>query len=451
MSGLFDALAAALRAEQPVALAEVIEGPPELLGGKLLVLPGPPFETLGTVGDTDLDRVIGRDAMGELAAGLSVTRHYGRHGEARARDVSVFIESFAPPPRMIIFGAVDFTAALAKVAKILGYRVTVCDARPVFATRARFPMADEVVVAWPDKHLAEVGASLGPRDAVCVLTHDPKFDVPAIRAALATDVGYLGAMGSRRTHTDRTAPPARGRGRRGRPGPDHGAHRPGHRGPYSRGDRGLHLRRDHRPANGPHRPVAPRQRRTHPPGSRRRHPPGVGLSRRVGAAVLAAGGGSRFSTGPDAAHKLLAPWRGRPLVWAAAANAVASGLTPVWVVAGAVDLSGHLPDGVAVLSNPAWAEGQATSLQVAVQAARAAGLDALVVGLGDQPLISPEAWAAVGRRRCSDRRSHLRRGTSQPGQSERRRVGPAPDGGRSGGPGGDQPEAGSRSGGTVPG
>jgi xanthine dehydrogenase accessory factor len=205
VSGLFDALAAALRAEQPAALAEVIEGPPELLGGKLLVLPGPPFETLGSVGDTDLDRVIGRDAMGELAAGLSVTRHFGRHGEARARDVSVFIESFAPPPRMIIFGAVDFTAALAKVAKILGYRVTVCDARPVFATRARFPMADEVVVAWPDKHLAEVGASLGPRDAVCVLTHDPKFDVPAIRAALATDVGYLGAMGSRRTHTDRTA------------------------------------------------------------------------------------------------------------------------------------------------------------------------------------------------------------------------------------------------------
>jgi xanthine dehydrogenase accessory factor len=205
VTGLFDVLAAALRAEQPVALAEVIEGPPELLGGKLLVRPGPPLETLGTVGDADLDRVIGRDALGELAAGLSVTRHYGRHGEARARDVSVFIESFAPPPRMIIFGAVDFTAALAKVAKILGYRVTVCDARPVFATRARFPMADEVVVAWPDKHLAEVGAGLGQRDAVCVLTHDPKFDVPAIKAALATDVGYLGAMGSRRTHADRTA------------------------------------------------------------------------------------------------------------------------------------------------------------------------------------------------------------------------------------------------------
>jgi xanthine dehydrogenase accessory factor len=205
VTGLFEALAAALRSEQPAALAEVIEGPPELLGGKLLILPGPPLELLGSVGDPDLDRVIGRDAQGELAAGLSVTRHYGRHGEARGRDVSVFIESFAPPPRMIIFGAVDFTAALAKVAKILGYRVTVCDARPVFATPARFPMADEVVVSWPDRYLTEVGASLGPRDAVCVLTHDPKFDVPAIQAALRTEAGYLGAMGSRRTHADRAA------------------------------------------------------------------------------------------------------------------------------------------------------------------------------------------------------------------------------------------------------
>jgi len=148
---------------------------------------------------------VARDAIGELAAGLTTTRHYGRHGEARQREVSVFIESFAPPPKMIIFGAVDFTAALAKVAKILGYRVTVCDARPVFATPARFPMADEVVVDWPNRHLAKVGPDLGQRDAVCVLTHDPKFDVPAIASALDTGVGYLGAMGSRRTHDERLA------------------------------------------------------------------------------------------------------------------------------------------------------------------------------------------------------------------------------------------------------
>ncbi len=105
---------------------------------------------------------------------------------------------------MLIFGAVDFTAALAKVAKVLGYRVTVCDARPVFATKARFPAADEVVVDWPHRLLQRLGKTLGPRDAVCVLTHDPKFDVPAVIEALRTDAGYLGAMGSRRTHEDRT-------------------------------------------------------------------------------------------------------------------------------------------------------------------------------------------------------------------------------------------------------
>jgi xanthine dehydrogenase accessory factor len=106
---------------------------------------------------------------------------------------------------MIVFGAVDFTAALVRMGKLLGYRVTVCDARSVFATHTRFPQADDVVVDWPDRHLAKVGDQLGPRDVVCVLTHDPKFDVPAIVAALATDVGYLGAMGSRRTHADRVA------------------------------------------------------------------------------------------------------------------------------------------------------------------------------------------------------------------------------------------------------
>jgi xanthine dehydrogenase accessory factor len=200
---LFDLLAAAIRAEEAVALVEVVEGPDDLCGAKLVVRPGAVPVVAGSLGDLDLDRVVGRDALGELAAGLSVTRHYGRHGEARERDVSVFIESFAPPPQMVIFGAVDFTAALAKVAKVLGYRVTVCDARPVFVTRARFPMADELVVAWPDKHLAEIGPSLAERDVVCVLTHDPKFDVPAIVGALATRVGYLGAMGSRRTSDER--------------------------------------------------------------------------------------------------------------------------------------------------------------------------------------------------------------------------------------------------------
>ena len=159
----------------------------------------------GTLGSAALDEVVRRDASGALASGLSATRHYGPRGEARQRAVGVFLEVFAPPARMVIFGAVDFTAALARVAKVLGYQVAVCDARPVFATAARFPMADEVVADRPERYLARAGADLGPRDAVCVLTHDPKFDVPAIIAALGTRVGYLGAMGARRTHADRVA------------------------------------------------------------------------------------------------------------------------------------------------------------------------------------------------------------------------------------------------------
>jgi xanthine dehydrogenase accessory factor len=195
----YEELRDALRAGEPVALATVIEGPN--LGAKLLVRPN--RDAAGSLGDASLDRVVARDARGELEAGLTSTRHYGAHGEARERDVSVFIESFALPPRMIIFGAVDFTAALAKVGKVLGYRVTVCDARAVFATMLRFPTADEVVNDWPDRYLAKVGDELGPRDAICVLTHDHKFDVPAIAAAVKTGVGYLGAMGSRRTHDQR--------------------------------------------------------------------------------------------------------------------------------------------------------------------------------------------------------------------------------------------------------
>lgn len=197
---LSQSLEALIAAERPVALATVIEGVG--IGSKLLVtLDNDP---LGSLGDANLDRVVARDMLGELAAGRTGVRHYGQHGEAREAEVSVFVESFAPPPQMLIFGAVDFTAALVRIAKVLGYRVTVCDARPVFATTQRFPGADAVEVKWPNDLLDEVGAKLGPRDAVCVLTHDNKFDVPAITSALATGVGYIGVMGSRRTHDKRT-------------------------------------------------------------------------------------------------------------------------------------------------------------------------------------------------------------------------------------------------------
>lgn len=196
---IYEALRDAIRAEEPVALVTVVDGPGA--GNKLLL--DAAGTSIGTLGDPDLDRVVVRDAKGELDAGRSGIRHYGPRGQAGETALSVFVESFSPPPEMWIFGAVDFTAALARVAKVLGYRVTVCDARAVFTTPRRFPMADELIVDWPHRLIEARGSSLGPADAICVLTHDPKFDVPAIVAALGTDVGYLGAMGSRRTHEDR--------------------------------------------------------------------------------------------------------------------------------------------------------------------------------------------------------------------------------------------------------
>jgi xanthine dehydrogenase accessory factor len=213
VSELFAVLRDCLRTDEPVALATVIEvssdsderrestgGAPDL-GAKVLVRGD--GATFGTLGGADLTHAVIRDLRGALESGLAAEYHYGWEGQTSGTSVTVFLEAFTPPPHMVVFGAVDFTKALVRVARVLGYRVTVCDARPVFATRTRFPDADEVVVDWPDRYLARVGPRLGPNDAVCVLTHDAKFDVPAIVGALATNVGYIGAMGSRRTKADR--------------------------------------------------------------------------------------------------------------------------------------------------------------------------------------------------------------------------------------------------------
>jgi xanthine dehydrogenase accessory factor len=202
---IYEILRERIKAEAPVALATVVDGPH--VGAKLLIAPG--AEPIGDLGDPELTRIVARDTIAELEAGRSGIRNYGPQGETTPEDlvntptVRVFVESWAAPPQMWIFGAVDFTAALAKVAKILGYRVTVVDAREVFATRRRFPMADEVVVSWPGPMFGKFGETLGSRDAVCILTHDPKFDVPAVQGALATEVGYIGVMGSRKTHAKR--------------------------------------------------------------------------------------------------------------------------------------------------------------------------------------------------------------------------------------------------------
>ncbi|MGN6242938.1 MAG: XdhC family protein, partial [Motilibacteraceae bacterium] len=201
------AVAESIAGHEPVAVATVIDGPGPL-GARLVVWPD---RHAGTLGSERLDQAVVDDARGMLDHGSTGTLHLGPQGERRLDDLTVFVESFAPPPKMLVFGAIDFAAAVARIGKFLGYQVTVCDARPVFATPKRFPDADEVVVEWPHKFLTRVVEEGGvdERTVMCVLTHDPKFDVPLLEVALrlpeGQQVAYVGAMGSRRTHDDRMA------------------------------------------------------------------------------------------------------------------------------------------------------------------------------------------------------------------------------------------------------
>ncbi|KAF0965876.1 XdhC family protein [Rhodococcus sp. T7] len=189
---------------RPVAVATVVAHPdPARVGRRLIVRPE---DVSGALGSDRADSAVTDDARGLLAAGGSTVLTYGTDGQRRGEGMEVFVASYAPRPRMLVFGAIDFAAAVARQGAFMGYRVTVCDARPVFATHARFPTADEVVVDWPHRYLAgqaEAGAIDG-RTVICVLTHDPKFDVPLLETALRLpDVAFIGAMGSRRTDLDR--------------------------------------------------------------------------------------------------------------------------------------------------------------------------------------------------------------------------------------------------------
>jgi xanthine dehydrogenase accessory factor len=161
----------------------------------------------GSLGGERLDAAVADDARGLLTAGRSGPLHYGYDGQRRGDELTFFVSTFAPPPRMIVFGAIDFAAAVARIGGFLGYRVTVCDARPVFATKRRFPDADEVIVEWPHRYLAAQAEQglVDERTVVCVLTHDPKFDAPVLDVALRLPLAYVGAMGSRKTHDDRMA------------------------------------------------------------------------------------------------------------------------------------------------------------------------------------------------------------------------------------------------------
>ncbi|OWA20118.1 XshC-Cox1-family protein [Streptomyces sp. CS159] len=198
---LTTALAAAARGET-AALARVVSGPAELLG-RALAVRADGFRTGGFGGHTELDRTAAAEAGAFLDAGRTGTLEIGEQGSRCGAPLTLLVESSVPAPRMIVFGAIDFASALARVGKFLGYHVTVCDARPVFATPARFPDADEVVAEWPHEYLART--EVDARTVLCVLTHDAKFDIPLLRLALRLPVAYVGAMGSRRTHLDREA------------------------------------------------------------------------------------------------------------------------------------------------------------------------------------------------------------------------------------------------------
>ncbi|WP_262056436.1 XdhC family protein [Streptomyces sp. STR69] len=234
--GVIDILVTPVRAEDPArptiaaalsaaasgaatALARIVSGPAELLGRALAVRPDDSYSRDSYSRDSyshdsyshdydggfgahpELDRTVAAEAAAHLDAGRTGTVEIGEQGSRCGAPLTVLVESSVPPPRMIVFGAIDFASALVRIGKFLGYRVTVCDARPVFATRTRFPDADEIVVEWPHKYLERT--DVDARTVLCVLTHDAKFDVPLLRLALRLPVAYVGAMGSRRTHLDR--------------------------------------------------------------------------------------------------------------------------------------------------------------------------------------------------------------------------------------------------------
>ncbi|MDN0196545.1 XdhC/CoxI family protein [Streptomyces sp. S.PNR 29] len=197
---LFRAALSAAARNEPTALARVARGPAHLLGRALLVRPDGSYEG-GLGGEAGLDRTAAAEASALLETGRTGTVELSEDGTHCPGGLSLLVEASVPPPRMLVFGAVDFAAALVRAGKFLGYHVTVCDARPIFATRARFPEADDIVVDWPHRYLRRTDTDR--RTVLCVLTHDAKFDIPLLEEALRMPVAYVGAMGSRRTHADR--------------------------------------------------------------------------------------------------------------------------------------------------------------------------------------------------------------------------------------------------------
>ena len=259
-------VAASIESGKPVAVVTCVAGPGDRFGGRLVLWPE---RRSGTLGSSRLDDAVTDDARGLLAGGLTQTLHYGRDGERRGDDLALFVASYAPRPRLLVFGAIDFAAAVARVGAFLGYRVSVCDARPVFATPNRFPKAEEVVVDWPHRYLAgEIDkAAVDARTVICVLTHDPSSTSPCSSwPCAAIRLRRRDGVTTYPRRPDEAAAGGRGVGG-GHPSarvPNRA--RPGR--PYPRGDGHQHRGRDHRFTLGRRRRPAGRTGRPHPPRKR---------------------------------------------------------------------------------------------------------------------------------------------------------------------------------------
>ena len=193
MTDLFSEIRRRIEAEEAVAVATVVQG--AQVGARMLVLPD--RSTLGGLADPELERVVVLAALEQLRRGISKTFSFERDGT----ETLVFVDAYPAPHRLLIFGGVHIAVPLVELAKVLDFRVVVVDARGRFATRERFPRADEIVLAYADEYLSRT--QLDTSTYVVVLTHDPKLDDPALIHALATDVPYVGAIGSRKTHAKR--------------------------------------------------------------------------------------------------------------------------------------------------------------------------------------------------------------------------------------------------------
>jgi xanthine dehydrogenase accessory factor len=193
-----DAFEAVAREDQ-VAVATLVDGP--MAGAKLAVVDG---RVLGGFGGPELlDHTVARDLLALSERRTSALRHYGDGGEALGQERSVHLQTFGMPPTLVLVGAIDYSAAVAALARQIGYRVVVVDAREAFVRSDRFSRVADVRVEWPDRAIDELHLREG--DAVIVFSHDSKFDEPALLAALRSDAGYIGALGSRRTATERNA------------------------------------------------------------------------------------------------------------------------------------------------------------------------------------------------------------------------------------------------------